>query len=391
MRDDESSRRPPIARLRAPCDGPAMRLRSLAAALALVSCRLAPNAHATADAAATGARLYSQYCALCHGAGGQGYAADNAPSLVSSTFRATASDAFLRAAIERGRPGTAMGGYGASVGGPLGPVEVDAVMLFLREGSPAPTALPQTPLAGNAAAGKAVYDASCAGCHGTQWQRQSAVHLANPAFLASASDAFLAEAIRRGRPGTPMKAWSALYTDTTVNDVVAYVRSMATPVSPPGMPPGWQPGMPPPGPEPAPPLPGAIVLNPEGKSPEFTLKDDRFLPPEQLAAALEKKQRVVVIDARPPSDFNRLHIPGALPIPYYDLKNLEHVPDDGTWVVAYCACPHHASGVVVDELRKRGYKHTAVLDDGIFAWQHAGRPVVEAPGQLPTAAPPLLR
>jgi hypothetical protein len=59
-------------------------------------------------------------------------------------------------------------------------------------------------------------------------------------------------------------------------------------------------------------------------------------------------------------------------------------------VLAYCACPHHVSGEVVDELRKRGYKHTAVIDEGIFAWQHKGYPVVTAPGLPPSPAPPPL-
>jgi cytochrome c oxidase cbb3-type subunit 3/ubiquinol-cytochrome c reductase cytochrome c subunit len=59
-------------------------------------------------------------------------------------------------------------------------------------------------------------------------------------------------------------------------------------------------------------------------------------------------------------------------------------------VISYCACPHHVSGIVVDELRKRGYLHSAVLDEGIFVWQQQGNPVVAAEGQLPVAAPPVM-
>src|SRR3954468_18228442 len=68
-----------------------------------------------------GHQIYGKLCALCHGADARGYAADNAPSLRTPTFLATASDDFLRAGIERGRPGTAMAGYAQSVGGPLSP------------------------------------------------------------------------------------------------------------------------------------------------------------------------------------------------------------------------------------------------------------------------------
>ena len=44
---------------------------------------------------------------------------------------------------------------------------------------------------------------------------------------------------------------------------------------------------------------------------------------------------------------------------------------------------------VIETIRKRGYRHTAVLDEGIFAWQHKGYPVVAAPGMMNAPAPPL--
>jgi rhodanese-related sulfurtransferase len=91
-----------------------------------------------------------------------------------------------------------------------------------------------------------------------------------------------------------------------------------------------------------------------------------------------------------PTDWLQLHIIGSISTPYYDLKSLDDIPNDGTWVMAYCACPHHASGEVVDQLRKRGYMHTAVLDEGVFAWQHKGNPIVHAEGTLPSPAPPVL-
>jgi cytochrome c oxidase cbb3-type subunit 3/ubiquinol-cytochrome c reductase cytochrome c subunit len=57
-------------------------------------------------------------------------------------------------------------------------------------------------------------------------------------------------------------------------------------------------------------------------------------------------------------------------------------------VLAYCACPHHVSGEVVQALRKRGFKHTAVIDEGIYAWQQKGYPVVAAPNAAAFPAPP---
>src|SRR5207248_1737498 len=84
-------------------------------------------------------------CALCHGADRAGYQADNAPSLKSPTFLASASDDFLRAAIVRGRPGTAMGGYGKVVNGPLADADVAALIKFLRVGAPPPAQIAPPP------------------------------------------------------------------------------------------------------------------------------------------------------------------------------------------------------------------------------------------------------
>jgi cytochrome c oxidase cbb3-type subunit 3/ubiquinol-cytochrome c reductase cytochrome c subunit len=75
-----------------------------------------------------------------------------------------------------------------------------------------------------------------------------------------------------------------------------------------------------------------------------------------------------------------MHIPGSISVPYYALGRLDALPRDSTWIIAYCACPHHASGTVVDELRKRGYDKTAIVDEGILEWNRRGYPIAgEAP------------
>lgn len=327
---------------------------------------------------AVGARVYAKYCILCHGKGAEGYAADNAPSLISPTFQATATDEFVRAGIERGRPGTAMAGYAKALGGPLGTLEVDALVAYLHTGVEPRVALPIVPVIGDALKGKAIFDAQCVKCHGTPIQRADSVHLANPVLLATASDAFLRHAVQHGRPGTRMEPWAGKLDGQQIDDVVTYVRSLAQ-----------QPAIPPlPPMQPALPRTTPIVLNPKGRAPDFHLRDDRFASLAEVAQALEKKRRIIIVDARAPSDWLSLRITGAISTPYYDPKSLDELPNDGTWIIAYCACPHHASGEVVDALRKRGYKHTAVMDEGVFAWQHAGHPVVTAAGVLPSPAPP---
>ncbi len=330
-----------------------------------------------AAAAPDGRALYVKYCQLCHGAAREGYAADNAPSLSSPTFRATASTSFLQVAIERGRAGTAMAGFGASVGGPLRPAEVDALIDFVRGGAPAPPVLPPKASKGDVAKGGRLYATHCERCHGTATQRGNAVHLANPMFLASASDAYLRVALVEGRPGTPMEAWQGKLAPAEIEDVVAYVRSLARPV----------PAAPVTPPSPAPPTP--VVINPTGAPPDFALRLGRYASVADVAAAYAEKRRMIIIDARPASDYLRMHIPGAISVPYFDLHGLDGVPNDGTWVVAYCVCPHEESGRVLEELRKRGYPNTAILDEGFFVWATQGHPVAAADGQLPIAAPPV--
>jgi rhodanese-related sulfurtransferase len=137
----------------------------------------------------------------------------------------------------------------------------------------------------------------------------------------------------------------------------------------------------------APPL-GPVVINPGAPSPQFNLRDGRFVPIADVKAALDQKKRIVIIDARASSDWMAMRIPGSITIPYYLFDRLDAMPRDGTWITAYCACPHHASGAVVDELRKRGFKNTAVLDEGILEWKKRGYPIEgSAPPQVPGAPP----
>jgi len=180
-----------------------------------------------------GRQVYAKYCATCHGPAANGYIADNAPSLRSVTFLESASDDFIRAGISRGRPGTAMAAFARTLGGPLDPGDVDAIIAFLRVGGPALRALPDGPVAGDAKRGKLVYDANCARCHGTATQRSSAVHLANPVLLATATDAFLHWAVERGRPPTSMGMTRPALSTCCVKNVVSAAPGLgARPVVP---------------------------------------------------------------------------------------------------------------------------------------------------------------
>ena len=340
----------------------------------------AANVAGTSPAAllqlARGQATYDKFCVQCHGADLKGYVADNAPSLVSPTFLASADADFLRAAIETGRPDTAMGAYASARGGPLGPADVNALirLILSRRTSDRATLAPPAP--GNVQRGQAVYDATCRKCHGDATTRVSALSIVNPAFLASASDDFLTFAVRKGRPGTPMEGFGSTLSDEQIGDVVQYLRAQqpGAPATASGnsnigvaaLKPKSDAKMP-------------VILNPKGRAPTFTLREDRFVSVDQVKAALDGKRRLVLVDARPASEWSAERVAGAISIPYYQLDGVSRLPTDGTWVVAYCGCPHHLSGMVVDELLGRGFTHAAVLDEGIAVWKQRGYPVA---GQL---------
>ncbi len=316
---------------------------------------------------AAGASAFGRYCALCHGVDATGYAADHAPSLVSATFLESATDDFIARGIREGRPGTAMAPYAKARGGPLDEAEVASIIAFLRDQGPLRVRLPTAPVVGDADSGERVYAAHCQRCHGVRGERGDAVSLSNTSLLSAASDAFLRHAVIHGRPGTPMPSFDGVLRSDQIDNVVALLRSWATPPEPVRKAP----------PEPPPMV--NFILNPGGATPDFKLRDGRFTSIEEVHQAYDAKKRMIILDARAASDWYSLHIPGSASAPYYTLGRLDPMPKDGTWIIAYCACPHHASGAVVDELRKRGYSHTAVLDEGIFAWKGRGFPTMTEP------------
>jgi cytochrome c oxidase cbb3-type subunit 3 len=350
------------------------RLRDLlrvaaASAVASIACVLSGSAAVAADsappsanaqaAAASGPALYARYCKLCHAADATGYAADHAPSLVSHTFLESASDDFISRGIRFGRPGTAMAAYSKALGGPLEDAQVAQIVAFLRSKGPAPAPLPEVQLSGNVERGKQLFARECQSCHAATPASSKAPSLQNPEFLAAASPAYLRHAIVNGRPPTRMPAFGQRLKASQIDDLVAWLES--APKAPFAH-------------AEAPSVPADLPLipHPKGKTPQFTLRENRYVPAEQVRKALAAKQRLIIIDARSPADWLQFHIPGAVSIPYYETSRLTRVPNDGTWVVAYCACPHHASGAIVDALQRMGYPHTAVLDEGILYWQQQG-------------------
>jgi mono/diheme cytochrome c family protein len=75
--------------------------------------------------------------------------------------------------------------------------------------------------------GRASYG-TCMGCHNIDATGRIGIgpRIASESYLAAASDDFLIQTIRDGRPGTTMVPWGAVFGEAEIEGVVAYLRSL---------------------------------------------------------------------------------------------------------------------------------------------------------------------
>lgn len=332
-----------------------------------------PPANTNTTVPANAQTLYATYCALCHGEKGEGYKADNANALANPEFLAVASDAFLREGIVQGRPGTSMSAWGKIYGGPLSNDDVASLVALIRSWQSKPSlAVKDAVVKGEPLRGKPLYAVHCASCHGDKGQGGTYMSVANPVFLNTVSDGYLQHAITTGRPGTPMPAYGNKLTAQGVADLVALLRSWETSAKPP------------------PPLPERtykpLVINDGGPAPSLS-SEGRFVAADKVKAAIDEGKALILVDARPASDYLTAHIKGAVSVPFYEAKqHLQRLPKD-QWIVSYCACPHAESGVVYDLLKKQGYTQIKVLNEGFHYWRDKGYPLAKGPHPNGTAQP----
>jgi mono/diheme cytochrome c family protein len=178
--------------------------------------------------------LYNRFCVNCHGDGTYGqwdkFFNRFNPAIRGPGLLAVADKAYLRQAIEQGRPGTLMPAWGKGAGG-LTAEQVGRLVDYLAAGDGWPPQtlrpIPQPLTGGSAGRGGELFGQLCAGCHAPG---RVAPSLGNPAFQKSASDEFIAQTIVNGRHDTAMPAWqlpgAAGLTDDEVRHLVAYIRSL---------------------------------------------------------------------------------------------------------------------------------------------------------------------
>lgn len=87
---------------------------------------------------------------------------------------------------------------------------------------------------------------------------------------------------------------------------------------------------------------------------------------------------VVVLDARPQPEYDAGHIPGALSVPFSDVKSrLRDVPQ-GSEIVAYCRGPYCLYADEAVRLLTHEGRLATRLEDGFPEWKAAGLPIEQS-------------
>jgi mono/diheme cytochrome c family protein/rhodanese-related sulfurtransferase len=263
-----------------------------------------------------------------------------------------------------------MAGYLDEVGGPMSLDEIwDLTYWLFWQSGAERVKLSENQVIGDPVRGEIVYQENCTSCHGVDGEGVNAPALGNRSALAHNKDEFIRYTIEKGRDGTPMNAYTDILSEADIDNVTAFIRSKAS---------GWK------AEKPVLkdlPTPDQYILNPQNSDPEFELADDIYVSSVDLFKAIKDKKKMILLDTRVPSVWQRAHLEGAIPFPYYTelADKVKGLPKD-VQIVGYCSCPRAATEHIVRQLRQIGYKKTAVLYEGIFGWMNLGYPVVRAGG-----------
>jgi rhodanese-related sulfurtransferase len=106
------------------------------------------------------------------------------------------------------------------------------------------------------------------------------------------------------------------------------------------------------------------------------------IAPEALYKLLQTKNKIYLLDARSPREFQVSHLPGARFVNYetFATRQVQDIPKDAP-VVVYCAVGVRSERVG-EQLQKMGYQQVQNLYGGIFQWKNKGFPVYNIKLQL---------
>jgi rhodanese-related sulfurtransferase len=99
---------------------------------------------------------------------------------------------------------------------------------------------------------------------------------------------------------------------------------------------------------------------------------------EALKAALDKGEKIILVEALPAKYYEDAHLPGAINIPHDQVDGLaaRMLPDKTAAIVVYCASgPCKNSGIAAERLAALGYGNVRDYHEGKADWVAAGLPV----------------
>jgi mono/diheme cytochrome c family protein len=180
-----------------------------------------------------GQQLFSEYCAVCHGALGEGGPNPARPDDViapisTAEYLKTRDDFTLKAIIEQGQPNFGMSPFGVSAGGPLDGEQIEAIVAFLRswEMDPPVEFPPEVRISTVSLSGDQIYADLCAQCHGEFGEGLIGPAFDDSDFQASFTDQELFDSINSGHEATAMIAWGEVLNSEQIEDLVSFIRQL---------------------------------------------------------------------------------------------------------------------------------------------------------------------
>ena len=112
----------------------------------------------------------------------------------------------------------------------------------------------------------------------------------------------------------------------------------------------------------------------------FTAKQSFTTGPHELAGMLDRKEDIVIVDVRFPTDFRKGHIPGAVNLPKGKWHETAGLSKDKLNVL-YCynqTC--HLAAEAAVELLARGYR-VVEMEGGFATWEANGSVIATTPSK----------
>jgi len=102
----------------------------------------------------------------------------------------------------------------------------------------------------------------------------------------------------------------------------------------------------------------------------------KIVSPEVVKAAIDSKEKAVILDVRDGGEFSAGHLPGAMNISRGTLEFVVFgkIPDQNTKIYSYCKTGARCA-LATKTLNDLGYKNAVVMDATYADWVKAGYPV----------------